>query len=750
MSGPLLAPGVYTQEEASVAPIPAQAETVMAMVGLSERGPVDVDTESADFDEWTRQHGGYTSWNLETVGAVRQYFDNGGRLLRFTRTVHHSDPTNPSSKTSAKASKTLQTSALVAGSGTVLSANAAPYDLEPGDTLVVDRDALGAATATFNATAAARTSGNAGPFALANNDTLTLAFDGGTVQTVTFTTSMFVAIGAATPAEVAAVINGQISGGLATVSGSNVVITSDRRGTGSGVNITGGSANAVGKLNYTTGNIAGGGNVSNINAVSSAEVKTIVEAAVSGVTVTAESGRQRITSNTTGGSSRVQVQAASTADDELGFDNADHTGNAAGAQNTLRIDAKDDGSYGNEITPQIAAASSGESGFFNLLVVRNGVTLESWPNLTMTDTHERYVEKIVNHADSGSLYVQAVDLDAAVASPLDVPATGSFGVMTGGSDGLSSLDDNDFIGGSSANGQVGFRTFDDVEPDLLSCPARATPAVHNAMVTYCVTTMNGKTFPVIDPPAGYSDSQIETYFTSTASLRELSEHGAFYWPRIRVANPNRAIYGEENTVVVPPSGMLGGLCARGDGARVGGHFDQPAGSGSAYLPRNVLGLETDAVNKKSVRDRLAPLGINCIRKSKRGPIFVDGSKVLKQTGSWPSVGQRRGIIFVIRQLEAGLEFASHRGITPDLLRDEKAAVDEFMLRIVEGGLLASRVPSEAFFTDFGSGLNKPSTKRAKTTKGRLGVATAYPNEFTVLLVGPDNRAFDAELAASTG
>lgn len=747
MSEALLSPGVYSQEESSVAPIPTQAQTVLGMVGLAERGPVDEDVLVSDFDEFKRAFGGYTLWNLATIGDVRQFFDNGGQALRFTRTVHHSDPSDPATKTSAKASKVLSTPNLTAGSGSVLSANAAPYDLEPGDTLVIDRNGIGAATATFTATAALRTSAN-GPFALANNDTLLVAFDGGAVQTVTFTTSMFANIAAATAAEVSAAINGQINGGKAMVNGSAVDLKSDRRGTGSGVNVSGGTGNA-GKLAFTTGNVAGTGNVSNIDAVTSAETKTIVELAVSGVTVTAESGRQRITSNTTGGSSSVQVSVTSSCEAVFGFDTAAHTGYAAGAVQTLRIDAKSDGSYGNEITPQISAATDGVAGHFNLTVLRNGVILETWANLSMLDTDTRYVERVLNDVDTGSIYIQAVDLDAAVAFPLDVPASGSFGALTGGGDGLASLDDNDFIGGASANGQVGLRTLDDVEPDLVACPQRPTPAVHNAMVSWCVTIMRGKCFPLIDPPEGYNETQIETYFVSTAALKDLSEHGAIYWPRIKVDNPLRSLYGEVPTVLVPPSGMVAGLCARVDGRRVGGQFDQPAGSGEEYLPRNVRGVEFDSANKKSVRDRLDPLGINVIRRGKKGPFFVDGTNVLRMTGSWNSVGARRGMIFVERQLEAGLEFATHRAITPDLLRDEKAVVDEFMLRIVEGGLLASRVPSEAFWSDFGTTLNKPSTKRAKTSRGRLAVATAYPNKFTVLLIGPDTRAIDAELAAAS-
>lgn len=747
---PLLAPGVYShEEEPAPVTIPTQVQTVGAMVGLSEMGPMDgTPTTSVDFPDWQRQHGGYTSWNLASVASVKKFFEDGGQLLRFARTCHHSDPSDPNSKTSAKATKTIQTSALSAGSGSVLSTNAAPYNLEPGDTLVVGRDALGNATATFNAAVAERASGNA-PFALSNNQNLTLSVNGGPVQTITFTTSMFVAIGAATAAEVAAAINGQLSGGYAAVDGSAVDIRTDRRGTAASLNITGGTAN--GALGYTTGAINGTGNVADIDAVTSAEIKTVVEAAVSGVTVTSESGYQRITSNTTGGSSSVQVQASSTADDELGFDNALHTGNAAGAVDTLRIDAKWDGSYGNELRVVIATATDGVAGHFNLTVQRNGVTIEAFANLSMLDTDPRFVETILNDVNTGSRYIAAVDLDAAASFPLDVPANGTHGPLSGGGDGLGSLDDNDFVGGSGVNGTVGLSCFDEVKPDLIGVPERATPVVHNAMVTWCVTVMDGKCFPIIEPPAGYSDSQIETYFTSTATLKGLSEHGSFYWPRIKVANPNKTVYGSSDQVTVPITGMVMGLCCRVDGLKVGGFFDQPAGAQANYLPRNVLGLENDAANKKSVRDRLAPLGINIIRHSgRRGPIMVDGSSVLLQTGNWPSVGQRRGISRVRKQIDLFMEVYVHRNITDDLIRDEKATIDAYLTALVGGGNLPSKVPSQVFVTDFGPGQNTAATKRAMQTRGRLLIATAYPNKFVVISIGPDNRAFEAELAAQVG
>jgi hypothetical protein len=131
--------------------------------------------------------------------------------------------------------------------------------------------------------------------------------------------------------------------------------------------------------------MAGTGNVADIDAVTVAEVKAVVEAAVAGVTVTSDAGRPSISSNTTGAASSVQVQAASTADDELGLDNALHSGNDAGTLSTLRVDGKTDGAYANDIRVLIAAATSGAADEFNLTVEDNGLIAEVFPNLSMDD-----------------------------------------------------------------------------------------------------------------------------------------------------------------------------------------------------------------------------------------------------------------------------------------------------------------------------------------------------------------------------
>lgn len=105
--------------------------------------------------------------------------------------------------------------------------------------------------------AAAIKSANGEPYALVDGQTLTVKIDGGSVQTATFNTADFVAIGAALAAEVAAVINTDVTGQLSTDAGGDVRIeSSNGDGDTSSVEVTtGGTANAV--LGFSTTEVAG-------------------------------------------------------------------------------------------------------------------------------------------------------------------------------------------------------------------------------------------------------------------------------------------------------------------------------------------------------------------------------------------------------------------------------------------------------------------------------------------------------------
>lgn len=729
------------EEEPRIRQLQGVPKAEGAMVAVCERGPVGVATLATSFPEWQRLFGADIA-NGDGSHGARGFFEEGGQVLWTVRTVHYTDIATPATKTSASASGTIQTGATSPFAGTVLGTNIAPFDLEPGDTLLVDIDGAGALTATFTATRPARATSGAGTYALNNGDTITVDIDGEGVQTIEFLTAEFAAIGAATRGEVADVINAKLVGGSAVDTGTTVEIRSDRRGTGASVNVTGGTANGV--LGFTTGLLAGTGNVANIDAVTAAEIETVVEAAVAGAVVTSVGGAIRISSSTTGVLSSVQVGASSTADDELGLDNATHSGGTGAAQNTLTTSGRTDGTYANAIATRVSDASSGIASEFNFDILRSGVVVERYPNVTMDPEAPRYIETIVNDLDTGSPLVTVLDLGLAGTPTENRPINGTSAVLSGGDDGLTGLVDNDFVG--SPTGKTGLYGLDLVEDArLLFVPGRATSAVQNAMISYAEVVRGMSMIPIFDPPAGSTAQSIITYVETTASLLEASEFGAMFWPRVKVLNPNRSVFGAENLIVVPPSGIVAGVIARGTNTK-GGIYKPAAGIERGRM-LSVLGFETDETLDEKKRDLVFPKRINPLTTGRGKPRFIDGARTLKSTGNFPYLSERLGVIYIEQTIKRGIEFARHQNNSEGLRAVIVRSIKAFLRLEMKDDAFRSKDPNTAFLVDFGEGLNPPSLVFAGRMLGRVGLATNKPAEFINLLFSQDTRALEAELAA---
>lgn len=416
---------------------------------------------------------------------------------------------------------------------------------------------------------------------------------------------------------------------------------------------------------------------------------------------------------------------------------------------TLKLDAKSDGTWGNFLKATIAAPTSGKTTEFNLTILLNGLAVESWPNLSMTDADPNYVETVINHATLGSKYVVATDLDSATAAPGDLPALGTTAFFASGADGLGSLADTDFSGGSGANGKTGLRALDAVlNLSLLIVPGRATSAVQNAMITYCEVTRGRQAFAILDPPAATSASGMVTYVDTTAALGGLSEFGAIFWPRIKVVNPNKTVFGSADNITVAPSGHIAGVFARIDGSVPGGVYVPPAGIDNGVL-FGCVGFETDDALDEDKRDLIYPRKINPLTSKPGQPRYIDGVATLKDTGNFPTIAERRGAIFIEQSIKAGLEFARHKNNTPALRAGVARTVTAFLLIQMRNNAFRSSDPATAFFVDFGEALNPTSEQFVRKLNGRVGLATAKPAEFISVLFSQDTRAFQEELAATT-
>lgn len=429
-------------------------------------------------------------------------------------------------------------------------------------------------------------------------------------------------------------------------------------------------------------------------------------------------------------------------------DGSTHTGAAStvdlmdsGPLATLTVNGKYKGSYGDKISIKISAASSGDANEFNLQVLSEDVVVETFPNLHGTPTKANAASKIINDPNTGSDLISIVDVGNDTR-----PVDATYGPMTGGSDGLTSLADTDFVGSDA--GDTGLYALDIVQNlTLLIVPGQGTNAIHNGMITYAEVHRGGSMFCVLDPPASQTAAQIVTYVETTASLLGLSEFAAIYWPWIKILNPNKSVFGTADQITVAPSGFIVGVYARTDNSQPGGVYQPPAGVERGIL-YGCVGFETDEVLDEKKLDVVYPKRINPLTVQSGTPRYIDGSRTLKGDGNFPYVAERRGVIYIEQTLKIGLLFAKHSNHTPALRARVRRTITSFLLTQMNNDAFRSKDPASAFFVDVSEALNPPSVVYAGQLIARVGLATNKPAEFIILKFSQDTRALEEEIAAA--
>jgi hypothetical protein len=727
---------IVEEEEPRIRSIPAAATAVAGAVGIAERGPIGTAVLCTSFEEYQQSFGGFTANSDLALGAMG-LFQNGGSQLWVVRTAHYTDPSDTTSCTAKRGSSVL-TSPGAPGPARVTSTALTPLALADGAAIVVSIGGAADQTATIHATPAMIAGTAAGPFVLADLQTLQVQVGRSAVQTLVFHAASFTSIAAATDLETAEEINAQLAGGKALVVGGKLALAADAAGTASTIAVVGGTAAAA--LGFAAGSAAGTGNVGDVGAVTAAELTALLAVAIPGLVLeTGGAGAWGLATVAAGAAVTLQVRPGTAA--AFGLDQVLHAGVASAATPAWRADARDPGAYANRVSLELRAAASGTAGLVDLSVLQDGVRRESFLDLSADPKSARYALSLVNDARAGSWFVRLADLGLA-GSPAPSPQTVP---LTGGDDGLAGLADQDFIGAAGA--KTGLFALDQVQDlSLLLVPGRATPAVQHAMLDYCERERAGAAFAVLDPPEAASAADIVKYVVVTADLLNASEYGAIYWPRVLVLNPSKTVFGSVDTVVVPPSGIVCGVCARNDGARPGGIYDPPAGIERGKM-LGVVGFETGEVLEEKKRDLVYPKRINPLTTGPGLPRFIDGSRTLKGDGNFPYVAERRGTIFIERSLKQGLQFARHRNNTEALRAMVRRTVTAFLLVQMRNGAFRSMNPKLAFMVDCSDALNPASVIFAGQLILRVGLATNKPAEFIILRISADTQALDQEQAS---
>ena len=453
-------------------------EGYCTVLGRFERGPLWEPVPIATLDEFERIFG------REFLGSddplvVKMGLQLGAKFV-IIRCVHCEDPADKTSMTAVASTLTLQDRGDAASSGVVTSSAAGPY--------------------TITAAASGSITGSeVGPFTivLATNDAFSVrtGVSGawGATQDVTLTAGVGVTaqaiideLNAGTVDITFSLVDGKVKATANTLT-DDIEILTVANDSYSALGFTEGvSTHEVGTDSLSVAIDSGADQTFTLTAGSRTATQIVADmTALTGATAASVNGLLRITSSTTGTSSIVQVKSASTADTPLSLDNTAHAGTAAGAaQDTLLIEAKNPGVWGDEVTIYVYDSDLNPGSAFDIRVSygNQGSMNEYHADLSMDESSDRYV---VNYLQGYSPLVQATDLGSTSTGYYNRPAVDETGTaLAGGDDGLTGFDESDWIGDSLE--KTGMYAADSVDMSMdIMLIGTSSVTVGQHLVVYC-------------------------------------------------------------------------------------------------------------------------------------------------------------------------------------------------------------------------------------------------------------------------
>jgi uncharacterized protein len=696
-----------------VAPsIQAAPTSVAGLVIRSQRGVPRKVVRITTWSQFVENFGSFTQ-NAYGAYTVRGFFDNGGAVAYVTRVVN--------------------TTAGTATAASITSQKKGPWVVPAGGKLVFKSNFPGSPhTVTFNASGAVLV-GGAGPFDLDDNGNallLSLTVNGIQNGPYQFAAADFPGgLGAATAGQVAAVLNREFPGIQAWVEAvDNLLrVRTDRRGTGASLQAAGTAAPVLGLQD--DGQVAGGGNVANTDAVTPAEAEALIAAVLgpAGLIVTQNAGAIVITHPQTGPANTIQVDASSAPTDAaFGFDSQSHagtTGNTAAAAAAASHDfgggfkvaagyrgQQDVGAWGNDVSVEVAKNVENNA-LFDLIVRSRGNVVETRPGLSMTANAPNFVSSVINNEFSGSKYITITSATGPANPAVAAPTT-----LTQGSDGAFA------DAAAEANAYAQAIDLFQLEPiQLLACPESYDKAVVTAALAHC--EQEGDRMFVGHIPPDMEAGDIRSGYSG--QFRGDKVYGALYFPWIQIADPIGS------HINIPPTGHILGMYARTERER--GIWKAPAGNAARL--NGVLNVKyriTDAEHTDLVKNA----NVNAVRFIPGQGIVVDSSRTLSTSPIWLYVNVRLLFNFVKSSLMSGLRWVVQEPNDQTLWNKVKFnSVTPFLMGLWRRGAFGSGKPEEVFTVKIDAENNPP----ASIQQGILNIEVYFypvrPAETIVITVG---------------
>ena len=384
------------------------------------------------------------------------------------------------------------------------------------------------------------------------------------------------------------------------------------------------------------------------------------------------------------------------------------------AKPCLRVQAADGpGTHANGRVICIDQAVQGSG--FRLTVLQDEQVLDRFDNLTLNPDSVHFVEKRINNKGARLIHVQ-------VKGNSHTGLAEGQHTLQGGDDGLTDLNDTDFIGDSTAaTGLFSWKAIDK-QFALASIPDRPTPAVTQAALEFAHKQQHFLFLP--DLPA-HLTAQEAVQYTRKHHLH--SDYAAVFYPAVVVQDP-------QGGTLLPNSSALAGCMARTDALPGKGVAKAAAGIEDGRL-FGLQELETQTTQQQGVRDFLYSHGINPLWIQPGVGIFNDGSQLTRLDGMVRFFNERRLLLFLRSSLQEGLHFVLHENICERLYHRINSTVTTFLTRVWQQGGLRGNTAQEAFFVDTSHGpgsINPPEQEQQGHVTVAIGVATLKPTQFVDL------------------
>jgi phage tail sheath protein FI len=391
--------------------------------------------------------------------------------------------------------------------------------------------------------------------------------------------------------------------------------------------------------------------------------------------------------------------------------------------NTLRINGKNVGAWGNNINVSISDALT--AGKFDVTVYYNGSTdsniVEQFTDLSMTTTDSRFAPTVINAA---STYVVATDLVSATTGNNKNPAV------------VTNLSLASGANGSTVSTITTYSGFDTIQESLtLNVPGFTDATTVNAAISYAVG--RGDVFVVIDGINDTAANQITLAATYTASSQ-----AAVYYPQLTIADPTLGVSGAAgSTKTIGAGAAVVGLYVATDAAR--GVFKAPAGltarlAGAVSVP-SLTNTELDNLNSASA-------AVNAIKFVSGSGIVVMGARTLKSGFIDKYVPVRRTLIYLRKSLTDLSEFALFEPNDPALWRRLNSTFSSFLTGFWSQGGLVGGSPNQAYYVKVDVTNNPQQSVDNGYCNIEVGVALQRPAEFIVIKIGQFNGSTTVTVA----